>query len=146
MLYQQSRSAYQLAAASGATQAGILQLVYTHLAQDLLTAAEAIKQGDIPKRCVASKHAFRLLGHLESWSEEVQDDRLAQSLRTFYAMVRTVLITQQAQLDPSKLEECAQLVLATRAAWRTKEESVPTGGVNTESGSYARPERLSLQA
>lgn len=146
MLYQQSRSAYQTAAASGATQAGLLQLVYTRLAQDLLQAADAIRKDDIEGRCAASKHALLLLGHLESWVSDVKDHALAESLRAFYAMLRTAVLAQQAALDHARLEQCAQLVLDTRAAWQAKEEDALSSSHGTIPGAYTEPERISFQA
>ncbi len=124
MLYQQSRSAYHFAAGAGATQAGLTQLVYTHLAQDLLHAAEAIRNGHIQVRCAASNHALMLLGHVESWSAELEDPGLAQSLRAFYTMLRICVLQSQTASDPLLLEESAQRVLEMRAVWQAKEESM----------------------
>ena len=129
MSYEQSRSAYQTAAASGATHGVLVQLVYTHLAQDLLRAADAMRQRSVEGRCAASKHALLLLGHLESWVDELSEPDLAMSLRSFYGMLRTSVLAQQKQLDPSVLEQCANMVLETRAAWQQKEAQLAIAGV-----------------
>lgn len=123
MRTQQSTSAYQSASASGATQAGLLQLVYGSLAQDLLRAARAVRDGDIEARCAASNHALLLLGHLESWLDNLDEPHLAESLQAFYSMLRTAILHLQAVPDAALFESYAQAVLDTRAAWQVKESS-----------------------
>ena len=146
MLYQQSRSAYHFAAGAGATQAGLTQLVYTHLAQDLLHAADAIRNGHIEARCAASKHALMLLGHLESWSAELEDPGLAQSLRAFYAMLRTCVLQSQAASDSLLLEESAQRVLEMCTVWQTKEANMRSALCSTVAVPLLEPGTISVVA
>ena len=122
MLTRQTTSAYQNATASGATQAGLLQLVYSHLAQDLLRAAEAVGVNNIEARCASSNHALLLLGHLESWLDCLEEPTLAESLRGFYRMLSNSILQLQAAPDALLFEKAAQLVLDTRAVWQLKEQ------------------------
>ena len=145
-MYQQSRSAYQTAAVNGATQAGLLQLVYTRLAQDFLRAAEAVRQNKIGERCTASNHALLLLGHLESWIPDLGDPKLAESLAAFYAMLRASVLQLQATLDAAKFEECAQLVLQMRAAWQAKEDNLLTAAGSVAAAPRPAPGSLSFHA
>jgi flagellin-specific chaperone FliS len=146
MLYQQSRSAYQNAAASGATQVALLQLVYTRLAQDFLQAAQAIHRADIDARCAASKHALLLLAHLESWLPSMGDPGLVQSLTAFYQMLRASVLREQANLSATQLEACAQLILETRAAWQSKEENLLSKTYTRSLEPPAEDQRMSFQA
>lgn len=131
MLTRQNWSAYQSAAASGATtQIGLLQLVYGRLAQDLLEAANATRQNSIAVRCAASNHALLLLGHLQSWLDADADPALAASLGAFYAMLRRSILQEQAAPRFAKFEELAQVVLDTQAAWRDKEERLLSSSVS----------------
>ncbi len=115
--------AYQMAAADGATHAGMVVLVYDGLARDLIQAAQAARQNNIERRCIASEHAMLLVGHLEQWVELVDDSRLAAGLRDFYAMLRTRILQVQASAKPADFEDLAQLVCDTRAAWQAKEQT-----------------------
>ena len=103
MSYQESRSAYSSAAASSASEAGLLQLVYTRVAQDFLCAASAIRSNDIQTRCDCSKHALLLLGHLENWASAMEEASLAESLHSFYAMLRRCLLAAQTSAQFSSM-------------------------------------------
>ncbi len=118
---QKTDLAYQSASAEGATQIGLLKLVYDRLARDFTTAAEAVRSRDVATRCTASNHALLLLGHLESWGEYTDDAQLAASLAEFYAMLRSRTLQIQHQGSPAEFEQLATLVLDTRAAWDRKE-------------------------
>lgn len=124
MQTRHSTSAYQDASASGATLAGLMQLVYSHLAQDLLRAADAVQNNNIATRCAASNHALLLLGHLESWVNELDEPPLAESLHSFYRMLVTSILQLQATPSESGFRQYAQLVLDTRAAWQKRAESL----------------------
>lgn len=120
---QRSRTdlAYQSASAAGATQIGLLKLVYDRLVQDFRSAAEAVRGHNIGARCNASNHALLLLGHLESWDLYSDVPQLAISLAQFYAMLRTRTIQLQHSGAPADFEQLASLVMNTRVAWDRKE-------------------------
>ncbi len=116
-----SETLYRRAAAEGATYIGLLLVVYDSLAEDLRRAGEAAARNDIAARCHASNHALLLLGHLESWTNSVDDPVLQTSLGQFYAYLRSQTLTIQAKPQPEAFHELARLVSETRAAWQQKE-------------------------
>jgi flagellin-specific chaperone FliS len=116
--------AYQSASAEGATQIGLLKLVYDRLAHDLRTAAEAARRNDISARCAASNHALLLLGHLESWVEYLDDVKLSASLRQFYQLLRTRALHLQRNGSGVDFEQLAAFVVGARVAWDTKESEL----------------------
>ena len=116
-----SETLYRHAATEGATYIGLLIVVYDSLAEDLRRAALAVTRNDIAGRCAASNHALLLLGHLESWTNSVEDLTLKTSLSEFYAYVRSQTVAIQAQPEPERFHELARLISETRAAWQQKE-------------------------
>jgi flagellin-specific chaperone FliS len=145
MLTRQSTSAYHNATAGGATYSSLLQLVYSNLAQDLMRAAHAVRGKNIEARCAASTHALALLGHLESWLQDMDEHTLAESLQQFYNMLRVSILRLQAAPDAAMFETCAQLVLDTRAAWQAKEGSLLTSSAAT-AGLQSEPAAISFHA
>lgn len=136
---QRNTLAYQMAAADGATHAGMVVLVYDGIAKDLIHAARAVRENSIERRCAASEHALLLIGHLEQWIEAMDDPHLAEALRGFYAMVRTRIVQMQAIAEAAGFEDLAQLVFDTRAAWQAKEQTsrTPDQHKNVTPGSYS---------
>ncbi len=132
MGYLRSNSAYRQAAASGATQIGLLLIAYDALAADLLEAGEAVRRSDIPSRCKHSNHGLLLLGHLESWVQYAESKVLAPSLNQFYRFVRDRMLNLQGGGRPEDFEELAKLVAETRAAWRLKEQKLLQEGAESE--------------
>lgn len=120
-MHTRSEVLYRSAAAEGATYIGLLLVVYDSLADDLRRAAEAMSRNDIAGRCNASNHALLLLGHLESWTNSVNDPALQVSLSQFYAYVRAQTLASQADRRPESFHELARLVGETRAVWQQKE-------------------------
>lgn len=146
MVHQQSRSAYQFAAASSASVATLHQLAYSQIAQDLLCAAAAVRQADISARCAASNHALLLLGHLDSWVDGMKEPALAQSLRAFYVFLRHAILNLQIAPDAAAFERTASLLLDTRTAWHQKEQLLSERPRDFPASSAEATPRLSLNA
>lgn len=137
---QRNTLAYQMAAADGATHAGMVVLVYDGIAKDLIHVARAIRENSIERRCAASEHALLLIGHLEPWIETMDDPRLAEALRGFYAMLRTRIVQMQAIAEAAGFEDLAQLVFDTRAAWQAKEQTSRTAERHKRAMAGSQPE------
>lgn len=127
---QSSESFYRRIAGEGATYIGLLLVVYDTLAADLRRAGQAVERSDISTRCDATNHAILLLGHLESWTDTLDDATLQASLRQFYAHIRTQATLLQANPQTQPFYDLADLVGDTRAAWQQRESqhrsSLPT--------------------
>lgn len=115
-------TAYRSAAAGGATQIGLLILVYDALAQDLHKAGQAVRGGDFVARCTLSNHGLLLLGHLQSWTEHLDSQILSASLNQFYGYLRAAVLQLQRSGTEAEFSALAQLVLETRATWQRKEQ------------------------
>ena len=124
MLRRRSELAYQAASASGATQLGLLTLVYAALANDLRLAGDSVKRGDIAARCAASNHALTLLGHLESWDFGNKDSELTRSLAGFYHHLRNQILALQTERSNTNFHALAELVLNVRSTWQQKEQEL----------------------
>ena len=147
MLHRESTLAYQTAAASGAiTQADLLQLVYRHLAQDLLRAGNATRRNEVEARCNASKHALLLLGHLEGWINLIEEAEVEESLQAFYKMIRSSLLHLQSFPDVNGFEQLAQYVLDISAAWQTKLDILSFSRVPTPPGAPEQRTGISFLA
>lgn len=143
----QNTRAYQLASAEGATQIGVLILVYDAIAADLIRAGHAVAQNNIEERCSRSKHALLLIGHLENWVHEFEDAQLSTSLLSFYTMLRSRILKLQAAPDASAFSDLASIVSETRATWQTKEQQlVMSASKVTASPSAHSSARLSFHA
>ena len=114
-------SHYRQVAAEGATYIGLLMVVLDSLAEDLRCAGAAVTAGDITGRCTASNHAFSLLGHLESWATSLDELPLRDSLLTFYAYVRSSIVSLQSGASEQPFYDLAMHVTQLRATWQQKE-------------------------
>ena len=114
--------AYRHAAASGATQVGLLLIVYDVLAEDLRRSGSCVRTGDVAGRCQSSNHALLLLGHLESWVEFLGEASLASALNQFYGFVRASVVRLQSKAESRDFYALADLIVETRAVWQKKEQ------------------------
>ena len=114
--------AYRQAAASGATQVGLLIVVYDAFTEDLRRVGDCVRIQDVAGRCRFSTHALLLLGHLESWIDNVGDARLASALSQFYGFLRARIAELQRKAEGQEVDALADIVLGTRAAWQHKEQ------------------------
>lgn len=127
---QSSESFYRQIAGEGATYIGLLLVVYDTLAADLRRAGQAADRADIAARCEATNHAILLLGHLESWTDTLDDATLQASLRHFYGYIRTQTMLLQANPKAQPFFDLASLVGDTRAAWQQRESQPgPSGAI-----------------
>ena len=136
---QTSESLYRSIAGQGASYIGLLLVVYDTLAADLRRAGQAVERAEIAPRCEATNHAFLLLGHLESWTESLEDPVLQASLRQFYSHIRSQAMLLQAKPRPEPFYELANLVGETRAAWHMRELTQLRSAANAVSAAVGPP-------
>lgn len=113
-------NAYRSASLEHASHLDLLLASYDALAQDLRLAGLAAEQGHIAERCRLSGHALLLLGHLESWTQLLQEPALESSLADFYTFLRSELMRSQASPSAEHFSSLALLVCEVRAAWQGK--------------------------
>jgi flagellar secretion chaperone FliS len=110
----------------GASGFGLLIALYDTLAGDLLRAAEAQRNNDIPKRCKEVDHALLVLGYLENWIDPEKGGELSRKLTALYANLRRVLIKAQVKQSAKMLEEQMSLILSIREIWQQLETRAAT--------------------
>lgn len=113
-------NAYRAASLEHASHLDLLLASYDALAQDLRLAGLAAEQGQISERCRLSGHALLLLGHLESWTQLLQEPALENSLTNFYSFLRAGLMRNQASPSAENFSNLALLVCEVRASWQGK--------------------------
>ena len=124
----QSGSAYREASLEGATHIEALTLVYEAIAADLLKAGHALQGGRIQERCDASNHALFLLGHLETWTEDLHDAALSESLRAFYGFLRGRIVGLQSKGSRADFEKLSGVVMEVKSTWEKKGQQAPQNG------------------
>ncbi|QMV17501.1 hypothetical protein GOB94_01340 [Granulicella sp. 5B5] len=115
---------YRMAAVDPASPIALLLALYDTLVGNLYRAAAAIRAGDIDVRCAQLSHAYLVLGQLESWLDYAHDQRLSESLATFYAHLRTQMLKASIARDASVMDNLVPLVLQIRATWQQREEGL----------------------
>ena len=124
IMHESTTSFYRQIAAEGASYIGLLTVVLDSLAEDLRRAGVAASRHDITSRCIASNHAFLLLGHLESWAAEMEEPALKASLLSFYFYLRATLLKLQIETSEHGFRDLAMHVTQLRITWQKKEMEV----------------------
>lgn len=136
-------NAYRSASLEHASHLDLLLASYDALAQDLRLAGIAAEGKHIAERCRLSGHALQLLGHMESWTELLQEPALESSLATFYTFLRGELMRSQNSESAEHFLNLALLVCEVRAAWQGK-GSQPITQKNPVSGTLPAEDRVAL--
>lgn len=111
---------YRSSAVDGAGHIDVLLACYDALAEDVRLAGQAADTGDFAERCRHSQHALLLLGHLQNWTSYLANQKLEESLTTFYEYVRSKLLILQSASEASHFSALAMAICETRAVWQQK--------------------------
>lgn len=109
---------YKEAAVHSASTVGLVLTMYDMLIADMTRAITALRAGDIEDRTAEVKHALDVLMHLQSALNFEEGGNAANSLDTFYAIVRGKLLQAHIQQSVSLFEQQIELVSGVREAWR----------------------------
>jgi len=125
-----ARTTYRENEVCGASPVRLVVLLYQQLIQDLLQAARAFEQEDIPLRTDHINHAIVVTAHLQSALDFEKGGKAAQALDTFYNTLRQNLV--QVQFFPSKegLQHQITDLMALREAWVEVERAEQPAGLN----------------
>ena len=110
--------AYRRSAVEGASGFGLLIALYDTLAGNLRRAAGAQRVNDIETRCREVKHAFTVIGYLESCVRGGPGGELAQQLAAVYSTLRRRIMEAQAEQSAEALEQQMETVLKIREQWQ----------------------------
>jgi flagellar secretion chaperone FliS len=95
----------------------LIVLLYDQLLRDLRRALDAFDKKDIPRRCDELDHALLVLGQLQGTLNHESGGEVAQTLDTFYNVVRDSLVLSTVQGSPDLLKKQWQNILSVREAW-----------------------------
>ena len=114
---------YRKAAVGNASPAGLVILMYDTLVGDIQRSIDAMRNGDIERRCRELRHAFQVLQHLCTYLDVKKGGETAECLLQFYGHIREQLVQAQFINSAEILEKQIALVLEVRAAWQALEMS-----------------------
>jgi flagellar secretion chaperone FliS len=108
-------------AAQNAAPIGLVIILYDLLASDLRSAIEAIRNGDVEKRCRDINHAFLVLGQLQGYLDMGNSGEPARSLSLFYSHLRGKILEAQIKISAEMLQHQIELIVDVRRAWEQVE-------------------------
>lgn len=111
------RASYRDAAVRGATQVGLVVLLYEQAIQDLQRALAAMEQGHIEQRTREINHALQIIGHLEGTLDLEKGGDVAVNLQQCYERLRANLVVAQMHASTRIISRQITDLLALREAW-----------------------------
>ena len=108
----------------------LVVLLYDQLLRDLSRALDAFDRQDIPRRCEEIDHALLVLAQLQGTLNHESGGEVAQTLDTFYNVVRDGLLLATVQGSPELLKKQWQNVLRVREAWIEIDRQQSAPGAN----------------
>jgi flagellar protein FliS len=112
-----ARLSYREAAVRGASQTGLVVLLYEQLLEDLHRAVQAIEQNKIELRTKEINHAVSVTGYLQDGLDMARGGEAARNLERFYVHLRGRLLEAQAQASKEILAQQITDLLELREAW-----------------------------
>lgn len=112
-----ARARYAREAVTTASPATLLLMLYDRLVRDLITAEQALADGDLARASTELVHAQDVVGELHSSLDVTAWDGAA-GLASLYLFVRSELITANLRKDRAQVAAVRELVEPLRDAWR----------------------------
>jgi len=136
-----ARSAYRQSQVRGATQVGLVVLLYEQMIDDLRHATEHLQQKQIELRTGRINHAILVLGHLQSTLDIERGGKVARHLERYYNLLRSKLMEAQARASQPLLTEQIAILLKLRDAWLAvdRSESGPQSAEQPDAAADAAP-------
>ena len=128
---------YRKAVVESASPVGLVILLYDTLVGDIQRAIEAMKAGDIEKRCQQLNHGFQVLQQLEGGLNMKDGGETAKNLSRLYSHIRAKLLEAQFKQSVEILAKQIALVLEVRGAWQTADDAI--GKARDAEASVERP-------
>jgi flagellar protein FliS len=125
-----ARLAYREAAVRGASQVGLVIMLYNMLVEDVGRAISATRNGDAQVRSEELKHAFGVLEQLQGTLNMEQGGDAARNLDHFYSIIRAKLLEAHLKSSLELLQQQLALLVSVREAWQ-QAECERLRGVNT---------------
>jgi len=116
---------YRKSSIAGASQIGLMIVLFDTLAGDFRRATVAIRKNDIETRCAELNHAALVLGQLENWVDLKSGGESAQTLSRFYSYVRAKMTEASATKSATLLETQIEMILHVRSAWQLLDAAPP---------------------
>jgi len=112
-----AKMAYRETAVQGASQVGLVVLLYEQIIEDLRVAVEALRNHQIELRTRRINHAILVLGHLQSTLNKEQGGKVAHDLDHYYNLLRAKLTEAQARASQQILQAQIADLLSLCEAW-----------------------------
>jgi flagellar protein FliS len=128
------QTTYRDSRVGGASPIGLIIALFDRLVGDLTRAADAIRKGEIERRCRETNHALLVIAQLESWLDRERGGEAARQLALFYAQIRASLMQASVELRAERLDEQVASILNVRSSWQVLDASqTPQEVANTAS-------------
>lgn len=118
-MYGKATSAYKRTDLASAPKEEILDRLYGRLLRDLDDAKGAIDARDIAAKAEALGHADRIITELQVALDFNAAPELCENLARLYDYVTDRLITANARLDTTAIDQAAEVVAQVRDAFLT---------------------------
>lgn len=134
--YQQT--AYQQAAAQGASPIGQVVLLYDTILRDIGRALAALDVGDVETRVNQLNHALTVIAYLQSVLDHERGGEAAKQFEKFYVVTRRLIMEANFKATREGLESLISLFGGVRQAWGQIEKQAPAGPSQASVFSRAR--------
>jgi flagellar protein FliS len=118
-------SAYQKAAAAGATPVGIVVALYDTILRDFRRALEALDAGNIQFRVFELNHALSVIAHLQNTLDFTRGHDAAKTFDRFYHVTRGMIVAVNARADRTILLQLIEMYGSLRQAWQEVDRKLP---------------------
>ena len=115
---------YRKAVVESASPIGLVILLYDTLVGDIQRAIEAMKAGDIEKRCQLLNHGFQVLQQLECGLNMIDGGETAKNLARFYSHIRAKLLEAQFKQSVEILSSMLAPILKVREQWQAADTAL----------------------
>lgn len=121
MNHSKATNAYREAAIRGASQVGLVVMMYDMLIEDLAGAADAVRSGDVEKRTADTKHALAVLEQLQGRLNMDGGGEAAINMDRLYSITRAKLLEASIKNSAAIFKEQARIFTELRGAWQQVE-------------------------
>ena len=132
-----------------ASPAQLIAMLYERAIRALHDAVDAIRAGEIEKRCEANKKAVEIIAHLAMTLDMERGGQIAENLQHLYRFMLQQLVNVDVRNDPKPAQDVIGLLEPLRDSWQelSKGEqpaaqalrAQPAAGSADEKGSSQQP-------
>jgi flagellar protein FliS len=122
MNHTKATKAYREAAIRGASQIGLVVMMYDMIIEDLNRAVDAVRSSEIEKRTAETKHALSVLEQLQGTLNMADGGEAAINMDRLYSITRARLLEANIKNSVTIFKEQVRLFTELKVAWQQAEE------------------------